>query len=84
MRSSSPRPNDHIRHRAIKRDLAIERVSRLTTGTAIAGAVATIGFAGLAAFTFTGNTTAADDQQATTDDSGSQDTQALTPTSNGS
>jgi len=84
MRSTAPRQADHVRQRTNQRDLAIARVSRLTTGTAVAGALATIGFAGLAAFTFSGNATATDTNQVAADDSSSQDTQGLNQPADGS
>ena len=84
MRSTAPRQADHVRQRTNQRDLAIARVSRLTTGTAVAGALATIGFAGLAAFTFSGNVTATDANQVTADDSSSQDSQAINQPADGS
>ena len=84
MRSAVTRPADHVRQRTNQRDAALARVSRLTTGTAVAGALATVGFAGLAALTFSGNATATDNNQVTTDSSTDQNTQGLTPTTDGS
>lgn len=43
---------------ALARDRAVRRVSSLTVATAIAGTAASIGFAGLAAVTYTGNANA--------------------------
>jgi len=42
-----------------QRDRAIARLNSITTGTAIAAAVATAGFGALAAFTYSGTTDAA-------------------------
>jgi hypothetical protein len=45
------------RRRAAARDEAIRRVSRITAASVLAGTAASIGFAGLAAATYTGTST---------------------------
>jgi hypothetical protein len=54
------RPIDPTRQRANQRERALDRLSRLTTATAIAGTFATIGFGGLAALTYAGTPTTND------------------------
>src|SRR3954454_2704349 len=61
-------PHDAVRHRVDERNRAFERVSRITTATALAGAFATVGFGGLAAATYSGNSDSSSDT-VTTDDS---------------
>ena len=68
MRRDDRRPMDPIRLRVDMRGRALDRLSRLTTGAAVAGTLATVGFGGLAAVTYSGTSS---DQQAV-DDSTSQ------------
>ena len=84
MRSDASRPTDHVHVRANQRERAVARAARITTATAVAGSMATIGFAGLAAMTFSGNTNTADAEQVTPAGQSAQDQQAVTQTSNGS
>jgi hypothetical protein len=74
MGSSTSRRPDQNGTRADQRDAAVARVSRITNGTALAGGLATVGFAGLAALTFSGNPTTTDADQATTDQTAPQST----------
>ena len=69
MAQNRQRPDDPIRQRVEQRERAIAKLSRLTTGAAIAGTFATVGFGGLAAMTYSG--TPAD--SASVDDSTTQD-----------
>ncbi len=49
-----------MRLRADLRERALDRLSRLTTATAIAGTFATVGFGGLAAITYSGTPVGSD------------------------
>jgi hypothetical protein len=54
-----------MRERTAQRDQALARLSRITTATAVAGTFATVGFGGLAAITYTGNSNSSDSNTVT-------------------
>ncbi len=58
--------SDPQRQRTGQRDRALARLSRLTTATAVVGTLATVGFGGLAAITFSGTSSADAAQQPAT------------------
>ncbi|HEY7025211.1 MAG TPA: hypothetical protein VH371_09650 [Candidatus Limnocylindrales bacterium] len=67
MRNDAVERPDPLRKRISQRDQAIARVSRITTATAVAGAMATVGFGGLAAVTYSGDLTNTDTTPITSD-----------------
>ena len=74
MRRDVRRPDDPIRQRAEQRERALKKLSQLTTGAAVAGTFATVGFGGLAAITYSGTSANA----AVVDDGTSQNQQSTT------